>query len=110
MPPPLVTDSPEIRKLARALREDNKGRGRFSDFSKDLYESTAGMFVRPVYNTLTSIKDMQELGRAYFLQGIRKERKPQPNYPDPRLLVGLFETYAVVSAPKARRTTLGLRS
>ena len=67
-PPPLVTDSPGIRKLARALRDDNKGRVRFGGFLKDLYESTSGMFVRVGYNAPHIIKDMQELGRPYFPQ------------------------------------------
>ena len=93
-------DSPAIRKLSRALRDDNKGRERFDCFSKDLFESVAVMFVSAGYDTLKSIKEMQELNRTFFLQGIRKGRKSQPNFPELRLLADLFETYGITSTPK----------
>ena len=100
-PPPKPADTPEIRKLAKALRDDNKGRERFDSFSRDLFHSTAAMFVTAGYDTLQSIKDMQELGRNYFLSGVRKERKAQPNFPELRLIVDLFEVYGVSTVPKS---------
>ena len=102
MPPPRADplDSPAIRKLSRALRDDNKGRDRFDCFSKDLFESVAAMFCSAGYDTLKSIKEMQELNRTFFLQGIRKDRKAQPNFPELRLLADLFETYGITSTPK----------
>ena len=103
MPPPppgQPKNSPAIRKLARALRDDNKGRERFGCFPNDLFQSTAEMFVSAGSDTLQSINDMQELGRAFPLQGIRKGRKSQPNFPELRLLSDLFEAYGIASAPK----------
>ena len=103
MPPPKKDplDNPTVRKLARALRDDNKGRERFDCFSKDLFASTADLFVSAGYDTLQSIKEMQELNRTFFLQGVRKYRKDQPNFPELRLLAGFFETYGISSTPKA---------
>ena len=60
----------------------------------------AAMFVSAGYDTLQSINDMQELGRAFFLHGIRKDRKAQPNFPELRLIADLFETYGTSSTPK----------
>ena len=90
-----------MRRLARALRDDNKGRERFGCFPKDLFASTADLFVSAGYDTLQSIKEMQELNRAFFLQGIRKYRKDQPNFPELRLLADLFETYGISATPKS---------
>ena len=59
------------------------------------------MFAQAGYNALQRIKDMQELGRTYFLSGIRKRRKQQPDFPELRLLLGLFETYGAIAAPKS---------
>ena len=45
MPPPKQDpplDSPAIRKLARSLRDDNRGRERFDCFPKDLFASACG--------------------------------------------------------------------
>ena len=53
------------------------------------------------YDSTQSIKDMQERGRAYFLSGIRKGRKSQPNSPELRLMVGLFDGYGVSAIPKS---------
>ena len=53
------------------------------------------------YDTLQSVKDMQEFGRACFLSGIRIERKDRPNFPEFRLIAGLCETYGFSTAPKS---------
>ena len=58
------------------------------------------MFVSAGYDTLQIIKDMRELGRAFFRQGVRKGRKARPNFPELRLLADLFETYGISSIPK----------
>lgn len=97
--PATLRDSIAVRKLSCAPRGDNKG-DRFDGFSKEISESAAGMFVSARYDTLQSIKDMQELGRAYLLSGIRVERKDQPNSPELRLTAGLFDTYGVTATPK----------
>ena len=74
----------------KELRKDAEGRWRFTSYSKRQYALAARLFILAGYDSVESIRTMQEQARQYFLSDLRKGNRPRKPLKELRLTSEFF--------------------
>ena len=97
------------KKLSREIREEAAGGQKFAEFTSEAYLQCARLFVDSGYNSLGSIRQMQETSRQYFPTDLRKGNKTRKPLRELRLvidLLGLFVIQKDEEEPKYAEITI----